>query len=420
MEDLEPAPEYPEFDVIIRYTSGDSEPAPFKFKKGSDQDIKKICAGVFIESMKSFHTIESFETLNNELIWSNRNDLDRQYVMDILKARTDKENQSVEGKRLCPKCYGDGQTKKWDGNQKANQVWLCELCDGTGYLPFVHLNPMHPCPQCSGTRTFIPRDFDRLGSAERIECSMCSGTGAITLTVASEGWTEQHKKLAEWNKKVEDTGELIHSASQPPVSPKEDCVKCDGNGVIPNADNTASILCGECYPAKSSVLEERFVSPEPPETGFDAELLACALEELIETGQRITKCLRMGKGEIQPGQALNNADRVIYELADVMVLFDILRGRGFSNVSDETFERWKQQKYKKLNRFLQQGQVDIPRPQTIEGQWLESPDDLAVKLGTVAGEYCKSNGCQGRLIENHEQGSIYCPRCQRGIKNDAY
>lgn len=46
-------------------------------------------------------------------------------------------------------------------------------------------------------------------------------------------------------------------------------------------------------------------------------LLSCLAEECAEVAQRISKALRFGLDEIQPGQNLSNAQRVVLELHDV-------------------------------------------------------------------------------------------------------
>lgn len=47
-------------------------------------------------------------------------------------------------------------------------------------------------------------------------------------------------------------------------------------------------------------------------------LLTIAAEECMEVGQRATKALRFGLDEIQPGQDLSNADRLLQEYADLV------------------------------------------------------------------------------------------------------
>lgn len=71
-------------------------------------------------------------------------------------------------------------------------------------------------------------------------------------------------------------------------------------------------------------------------------LLVCLMEELAETSQRVSKALRFGVDEIQPGQPLTNMQRIAEENADVLVIMGMLahHNTDISNVfSNEEFER---------------------------------------------------------------------------------
>ena len=57
-------------------------------------------------------------------------------------------------------------------------------------------------------------------------------------------------------------------------------------------------------------------------------LLVCLLEECGETGQRASKALRFGINEIQKGQPLTNAERIVYEFNDIMAVMEIMRDAG--------------------------------------------------------------------------------------------
>ena len=49
-------------------------------------------------------------------------------------------------------------------------------------------------------------------------------------------------------------------------------------------------------------------------------ILTCAAEECAEVAQRITKALRFGLAEVQPGQTLTNAERICVETKDLIAL----------------------------------------------------------------------------------------------------
>lgn len=53
-------------------------------------------------------------------------------------------------------------------------------------------------------------------------------------------------------------------------------------------------------------------------------LLTILGEECNEIAQRVTKALRFGITETEPGQDLNNAERIIYEFNDLIAVMEIL------------------------------------------------------------------------------------------------
>jgi NTP pyrophosphatase (non-canonical NTP hydrolase) len=57
-------------------------------------------------------------------------------------------------------------------------------------------------------------------------------------------------------------------------------------------------------------------------------LLTCLAEECAEVSQRVSKALRFGLHEVQPGQADNNAERIAAELVDLCAVAEILVGEG--------------------------------------------------------------------------------------------
>lgn len=53
-------------------------------------------------------------------------------------------------------------------------------------------------------------------------------------------------------------------------------------------------------------------------------LLSILAEEAVEVAQRATKALRFGLAEIEPGQTLDNAERIRKELADFLGVYEML------------------------------------------------------------------------------------------------
>ncbi|ARO88142.1 hypothetical protein EBAPG3_010350 [Nitrosospira lacus] len=57
-------------------------------------------------------------------------------------------------------------------------------------------------------------------------------------------------------------------------------------------------------------------------------LLTCLSEECAEVQHRVSKALRFGMGEIEPGQDLTNAQRIAQEFHDVLAIVEMLEERG--------------------------------------------------------------------------------------------
>jgi len=57
-------------------------------------------------------------------------------------------------------------------------------------------------------------------------------------------------------------------------------------------------------------------------------LLICLAEECAEVQQRVTKILRFGIGEIQPGQELDNGTRLTAEVTDLLAVLELLYAEG--------------------------------------------------------------------------------------------
>ncbi len=57
-------------------------------------------------------------------------------------------------------------------------------------------------------------------------------------------------------------------------------------------------------------------------------LLCCLAEECSEVAQRVSKAMRFGLYEEEPGQALNNSKRISVELSDLMAVVEMLQDVG--------------------------------------------------------------------------------------------
>lgn len=100
--------------------------------------------------------------------------------------------------------------------------------------------------------------------------------------------------------------------------------------------------------------EEKHISSDKPPKGIIAELLVCLQEELNEVGQRINKAQRFGLNEVQSGQALTNEERIVYELADLETVIDLLHEHGVLKDSQKGIDNMKALKRLKLKKYLQQ------------------------------------------------------------------
>lgn len=63
-------------------------------------------------------------------------------------------------------------------------------------------------------------------------------------------------------------------------------------------------------------------------------LLTQLAEECAEVAQRVSKALRFGLEEIQPGQSLNNAERIVEELIDLQAVWRMLQNEPNAHAGD--------------------------------------------------------------------------------------
>lgn len=80
-------------------------------------------------------------------------------------------------------------------------------------------------------------------------------------------------------------------------------------------------------------------------------LLEHLAEECNEVGQRVSKALRFGLKEVQKNQPLNNAERIIEELHDLISVAYILQEEGL--IGDINPTPWTiEQKRLKIEKYL--------------------------------------------------------------------
>lgn len=73
-------------------------------------------------------------------------------------------------------------------------------------------------------------------------------------------------------------------------------------------------------------------------------------EECVEAAQRVSKLLRFGRDEIEPGQSLTNVERLRDELHDIHGMIMILKERGL--IEYDPTPHTDAMKKAKVERFL--------------------------------------------------------------------
>src|SRR5690349_10957588 len=98
-------------------------------------------------------------------------------------------------------------------------------------------------------------------------------------------------------------------------------------------------------------MTERFISPCPPPTPYEDEVLKVLAEECLEASHRALKMSRFGVDEVQPGQARSNKERLELELGDVAALVQVAEDAGL--VSKDAIRARIPRKLEKLARYFQ-------------------------------------------------------------------
>lgn len=84
-------------------------------------------------------------------------------------------------------------------------------------------------------------------------------------------------------------------------------------------------------------------------------------EEGVEVAQRATKALRFGMEEVQPGQPMDNAARIMEEAAHVVAAYEMLQEGGhLPAINRGMVEAKKGKVFQFLQYSWQQGQLELP------------------------------------------------------------
>ena len=82
-------------------------------------------------------------------------------------------------------------------------------------------------------------------------------------------------------------------------------------------------------------------------------LLTILSEECAEVTQRVSKALRFGLDEVQADQPLNNAERILEELRDVLSIYRMLVDDGILRTfAYDELEEWHSIKSAKVEKWL--------------------------------------------------------------------
>lgn len=107
-------------------------------------------------------------------------------------------------------------------------------------------------------------------------------------------------------------------------------------------------------------------------------LLTILAEECMETAQRASKAIRFGLNEVQEGQGLDNAQRIIYEFNDIVGTMEMLSGeKHIPYHVDAVAAGLKKIKIEKLLTYsFQQGALSDTNTEALCGEcWLNSGQD---------------------------------------------
>lgn len=105
---------------------------------------------------------------------------------------------------------------------------------------------------------------------------------------------------------------------------------------------------------------DRFVTPVPLPTPYQAEIAQCLAEECAEVTQRAMKLNRFGVLDVQSGQELNNRERLSDEVGDLLEVIDWAYGAGIIDLKRAIAH--KPNKRVKLLKYLQHAPDSPPDP----------------------------------------------------------
>ena len=106
----------------------------------------------------------------------------------------------------------------------------------------------------------------------------------------------------------------------------------------------------------TDIVTDPFISPCPPPTPYERELLEILIEECAEVQQRATKMLRFGVTDIQPGQEFTNRFRLGLEVGDLTWMIKLIQDAKLVNGMD--ILRGRDHKERQLAKYMQHRRDD--------------------------------------------------------------
>lgn len=82
-------------------------------------------------------------------------------------------------------------------------------------------------------------------------------------------------------------------------------------------------------------------------------LLVLLMKECDELSQRASKALRFTLEEVQEGQPLTNAERIVYEFGDLWTVMEMLKKEGHLSYTEDELDHMTYAKRDKIKKYLE-------------------------------------------------------------------
>jgi hypothetical protein len=158
-------------------------------------------------------------------------------------------------------------------------------------------------------------------------------------------------------------------------------------------------------------------------TALIKELCQLLSEECAEVTQRASKLSRFGHKEIQPGQPLNNFERLRREKVDLLVVFDLLQ-IATGNEDPESPRTFRPEWHKKQDKLVKYAELSVSENQLSQLVLDELKECVALSRKEKVSLPCET--LMGRCIStangpavvgeyDHEKGKYYIAYDDGGV-----